>query len=182
MSTETIVQFCAPTLAGIKAGNLFTDHQGDPDSLIADLQMLNELLADKGVHFEVMKRGEGVVLVYAYRKHQLEAILGDQEVQNFLRQYGYADFEIEPCLLWLKERLMQEDFPHDIGVFLDYPLADIKAFIQNKGCNCPCTGCWKAYTNVPEAQKKFRTFKHCTAVYCACHNAGYDINRLTVAG
>lgn len=182
MSTETVVQFCAPTLAGIKAGSLFSDHKGDPEALIADIQMLNEVLTNKGVHFEVMKFSEGMALVYAYRKNKLEAILCDKEVQDFLRQYGYADFEIEPCLMRLKERLMQEEFPHDIGVFLDYPLADIKAFIKNKGCNCPCSGYWKAYTNVPEAEKKFRSFKHCTDVYCACHSAGFDINRLTVAG
>ena len=53
---------------------------------------------------------------------------------------------------------------------------------MNKGSNCPCTGCWKAYTNVAEAEKKFASFKHCTEVYCRCHNKGMDISRLTVAG
>ena len=182
MSTETIVQYCAPTLAGLKAGSLFSQHLDNQEDLVDTIDMLNELLADKGVRFTIIKRSDGFALIYVYRKNSLEAILCDKEVQEFLSQYGYADFEIEPCLLRLRDRLMQEEFPHDIGVFLDYPLADIKAFITNKGCNCPCTGCWKAYTNVPEAQKKFRCFKHCTEVYCRVHNQGFDISRLTVAG
>ncbi len=182
MSTGTIVQYCAPTLAGLKAGNLFSHHTENPEELIATIEMLNELLAEKGVHFVVMKRCRNIILIYAYRKNQLEAILCDGEVQDFLRDYGYADFGIEACLTRLSERLMQEDFPHDIGVFLDYPLADIKAFIRNKGCNCPCSGCWKAYTNVNEAEKKFRSFKMCTEVYCRYYDAGVDISRLTVAG
>lgn len=77
---------------------------------------------------------------------------------------------------------MQEDFPHAIGVFLDYPLANIKAFITNKGCNCPCSGYWKACTNFNEAQKKFKSFKKCIEFYCQNLQAGMDISRRTVAG
>ena len=182
MSTETIVQYCAPTLAGLKAGNLFSHRCSDQEDLIATIERLNELLDGKGVHFELMKRFQDVVLVYVYRKNQLEEILSDREVQEFLREYGYADFRIESCLVRLKERLLQDDFPHDIGVFLDYPIADIKAFIDNKGCNCPCSGCWKAYTNVNEAKRKFLAFKRCTSIYCRQHDEGVDITRLTVAG
>lgn len=182
MSTGTIVQYCAPTLAGLKAGNLFSHQTEAQEDLTGTIEMLNELLEEKGVHFEVMKRCRGITLIYAYRKNQLEAILCDREVQAFLRDYGYADFRIEACLERLRERLMQEDFPHDIGVFLDYPLADIKAFITNKGCNCPCSGCWKAYTNVNEAEKKFQSFKLCTELYCQYHDAGVGISQLTVAG
>ena len=182
MSTGTIVQYCAPTLAGLKAGSLFSCHLDDQDSLVETIDTLNKRLAGKGVRFVIMRRCRGIVLVYAYRTNRLQAILGDQEVREFLGQYGYSDFGIEACLLRLSERLMQEDFPHDIGVFLDYPLADIKAFITNKGCNCPCSGCWKAYTNVNEARKKFKSFKACTEIYCHSLRAGMDISRLTVAG
>ena len=184
MSTGTIVQYCAPTLAGLKAGSLFSYHMhmGDQEDLAASIEELNERLADKGVRFVIMKRCRGIVLVYAYRTNRLQAILSDDEVREFLQEYGYVDFEIDSCLNRLGERLMQEDFPHDIGVFLDYPLADIKAFITNKGCNCPCSGCWKAYTNVREAEKKFKSFKECTEIYCQNLRAGVDISRLTVAG
>ena len=27
----------------------------------------------------------------------------------------------------------REDFPHEIGLLLGYPLADVKAFIENEG-------------------------------------------------
>lgn len=182
MSTGTIVHQCAPMLAGLKAGNLFPVPSDEQEDLLYTIDTLNELLADKGVRFAVMKRCRGIVLIYAYRKNQLEAILCDREVQTFLRDYGYSDFEIDACLTRLRERLMDEDFPHDVGVFLDYPLADIKAFIVNKGCNCPCSGCWKAYTNVDEAKKKFASFKTCTELYSRYYDAGMDISRLTVAG
>ena len=32
---------------------------------------------------------------------------------------------------------------------------DVIAFIENKGKNCLCCGCWKCYTNACAAQKAF---------------------------
>lgn len=37
------------------------------------------------------------------------------------------------------------DFPHEIGVFLGYPLGDVVGFIENRGKNFTCCGCWKSY-------------------------------------
>ncbi len=74
MLTGTIVQYCAPTLAGLKAGSLFSYHWhvGDQESLV---DTINERLADKGVHFVIMKRYRGIILIYAYRTNLLQAIL-----------------------------------------------------------------------------------------------------------
>ena len=84
MSTETIVQYCAPTLAGLKAGNLFSQHCENQEDVLTTIEMLNSVLADKGVHFVVMKRSHGLMLIYAYRKNQLEAILSDEDVLYFV--------------------------------------------------------------------------------------------------
>ena len=64
------------------------------------------------------------------------------------------------CLERLKSRLMHTDeFPHEIGIFLGYPLDDVKGFIDNAGQNSKCTGCWKVYCNECEAIKTFAKFK-----------------------
>ena len=185
MSTEIIVRFCAPTLAGLKVGNLFSYRYRDYDDAYELMKMLaeqNHKLNPKGVYFVLVKLRGGIALVYVYRRRQLEELLKKQSVQHFLREYGYHRFDIPSCLAVLKKRLLLEDFPHDIGVFLGYPLMDIQAFIENKGANCPCVGCWKAYTNLSEAKKKFRRFKQCTEIYCQQYFDGIDITRLTVAG
>lgn len=182
MSTLTIVRHCAPTLAGLKVGNLFSARYQDPSEILEILEQQNQQLNPKGVYFVLMKMGGGFALIYVYRKQQLEALLQLPEIIAFLRQFGYHDFSIHGCLAVLKKRLLRQDFPHDIGVFLGYPLADIQAFIQNKGANCKCIGCWKAYTDLPGAEKKFALYKKCTQVYCQRFCEGTDITRLTVAG
>ena len=182
MPTEVIVRCCAPTLAGIKVGNLFSHRYTDAEDVVDTVKRQNRQLNPKGVYMELVKMADGFALVYVYRKRRLEELLAKQEIQEFLRPYGYHGQSVEENLVVLKERLQKDDFPHDIGIFLDYPVEDVKAFIANKGANCPLTGCWKAYHNVSEAERKFRSYKRCTEVYCQRYGEGVDIVRLTVAG
>ena len=81
----------------------------------------------------------------------------------------------------LKDRLSGGQFPHEIGVFLDYPLADVKGFIENGGKNCKCCGCWKVYCDECGAKKTFSKYKKCREVYCRLWKSGCkSISQLTV--
>lgn len=168
----------------MKVGNLFSYRYHGTDDKEELLQMLsdqNRILNEKGVYFLPVKIRSGIALVYVYRRRRLEALLANGDVQAFLSGYGYEDFVPTSSLVKLQERLLLEDFPHEIGVFLGYPLTDIRAFIENKGANCPCIGCWKAYTNLEAAKEQFRRFNHCTRIYCRQYLRGSDLRRLTVA-
>lgn len=182
MTTETIVRHCAPTLAGLKVSNLFTCKYTNIQELLELIQEKNALLNEKGVYFEILKVQGEVALILVYRKKVLERELGNPEIRMFLMGQGYAKFDVEACFNTLKEHLLCCEFPHEIGVFLGYPLEDVKAFIQYKGANYKCVGCWKVYTNVGHAEKMFCKFNKCTNVYCKRFAEGFDITRLTVAG
>lgn len=182
MSTEMIVRNCAPTLAGLKVGSLFSYACRDEAEALRHVEERNRLLNAKGVYFVLVRVKQGMAMIYVYRKKRLERALADPAIQKFLQCFGYNEFEIDACLEELKKRLLMADFPHEIGVFLGYPLADIQAFIENKGANCPCTGCWKAYTDLERAEATFQLFHKCTRLYCQRFDEGFDITRLTVAG
>ena len=112
----------------------------------------------------------------------LEKKLAEPAVRAFLTGYGYEDFSIESALGTLARHMIcGESFPHEIGVFLDYPLADVAAFIENEGRNCRCVGCWKAYSNIDEARRLFALYRKCRDVYMACYQRGFGVARLTVA-
>ena len=82
----------------------------------------------------------------------------------------------------IKERFSHGgDFPHEIGIFLGYPLGDVIGFIQNLGKNCKCTGCWKVYCDECSAKKTFDKFKKCTEVYTRLWSQGRTVLQLTVA-
>ncbi len=182
MSVETVVRHCAPTLAGLKLGNLFCCKYTNLQEIFSAVATFNKMLNGKGVYFAVLRLKKGSALIYVYRKQKLEQLLQQDEVRNFLYCFGYDGFSLVECLATLTENLSKQDFPHEIGVFLSYPLPDVIAFIANKGQNYKAVGCWKVYTDEESAQRIFKLYKKCTKVYCErlLHNT--DITRLTVAG
>ena len=95
---------------------------------------------------------------------------------------GYTPGTADELLDQLAERLCcKGDFPHEIGVFLGYPLADVIGFIQNRGKNFTACGYWKVYTDPTAAQAEFDRYKKCERIYARCYYNGTPIRRLTVA-
>ena len=106
-----------------------------------------------------------------------------RRIRQFLQGCGYRDFSAEGALAHLARRIAENggEFPHEIGLFLGYPLGDVQGFITHRGQNCKCTGCWKVYCNEQEAQKQFCRFAKCRSIYCRLYQEGTDPSRLTVA-
>ena len=186
---ETVmIEQCAPVLAGLKPAGLFRYETRDCADLARRVRSWNEQLNGKGLRVRVMKGCARThrFLVYVYREAQLSAVLADKAVQEFLRQEGYqlpAEQEQTGALLnQLSRRLCcQAEFPHEIGVFLGYPLPDVVGFIENRGQNFTCCGCWKSYGEPTAARRRFDQLSKCTAVYLRLFHSGTPIARLTVA-
>lgn len=182
MSEEHIVRNCAPTLAGIKTANLFTCPIASPKALQQSLCCINRRLQPKGLRILPLRVSEHSALIYAYRPKKLSQDLSDSDARLLLKKRGYEPENCERCVCQLAKKLrMHEEFPHEIGLFLGYPVEDVCGFIENGATNAKCTGCWKVYGDAEAAQKKFAQYKKCTRVYCAQLAKGSDIERLTVA-
>ena len=103
-------------------------------------------------------------------------------VAAFLAHCGYTGTAPAACLDVLRRKLaVSSDFPHEIGLFLGYPLGDVIGFIENHGQNCLCSGVWKVYTNPEAAAGAFRKFSNCTRVYRRLFFGGQrNVEQLTV--
>ncbi|WP_077611660.1 DUF3793 family protein [Clostridium sp. Marseille-P2415] len=177
-----LIEYCSPTLASIKTAGLFNHSFSSEEELEKQLAVLNSQLGEKGIALLSLSRRRNKALIYVYRKSHLEADLNRPGVSKFLRKYGYEHMEIEYVLGRLIERLKQEGaFPHEIGIFLGYPLGDVIGFIRNAGKNCKCIGCWKVYCNECEAVKTFARYQKCRAVYARLWQNGRTVWQLTVA-
>ena len=170
---------CAQVLAGMKASNIFIMSEGTG-------QDLDAVLAGTGIEYRKLCQDGKRKVYLLYRRGRAERILSDPAVRGFFERYGYASFELDQVLERLAERYGayaggKEEFPHEIGLFLGYPLADVKGFIENKGRNCKCSGCWKVYEDEEKAQKLFIKYRKCTDIYCQKLKEGTSILRLTVA-
>ena len=106
----------------------------------------------------MLRKRAATALVYVCRKTRLQENILKPGVLHFLERYGYRSTDADEAIGPLKERLSNlegEGFPHEIGIFLGYPLGDVIGFIENAGRNFKCSGCWKVYCNECEAVKLF---------------------------
>ena len=71
-------------------------------------------------------------------------------------------------------------FPHEIGLFLGYPLQDVLGFIENRGQGSKLVGTWKVYGDEEAARRTFARYKKCTAVYSRCLKEGTPLEKLAV--
>lgn len=175
-----LVRHCAPTLAGIKCGSMFRV-SSDLVGILPKISELEFRLSHRGIRIEILQMDDDGCLVYVYRPRSLQARLDDPEVREFLDLYGYAQHSLGSTLAELCDRFIHcRTVPPEVGVFLDYPMDDIRGYIENGGRCSRCIGCWKVYGDVDAAEKRFRCFKKCKDVYTRRLTEGCSILRLTV--
>ena len=182
ISEKMLITHCSPTLAGIKTGSLFSCAYENYSQIIECISRFNRRLTIKGIRVLPLRFKSGRVLVYVYRPDFLKRDLCDDLANKMLDNLGYNSKSPDLCICQLIKRLgYLEEFPHEIGLFLGYPYEDVKGFIENKGKNCKCTGCWKVYTDECTARKLFQKYQWCTEVYCRKLKEGIALQRLVVA-
>lgn len=109
------------------------------------------------------------------------AFLADKTVRTFMEARGYCCENYACCINKLISKLRSKnDFPHEIGLFLGYPLEDVKGFVENKAGCSKCSGCWKVYGNEQETMELFEKYQKCASMYYARWKSGMAIERLAV--
>lgn len=147
---------CAPILSGSKAANIMT-------VTVHEFDRIGYLLQGTGIRYRFLKTKGDKGILYLYREKRLRQYLEQKEIQEFLSEYGYDEVNIAKMLNLLSKRIrMYNDqdavFPHEIGVFLEYPLGDVKGFLANEGKNFMYSGYWKVYQDLQGAVRRFTQY------------------------
>ena len=182
MSEDLFVRCCAPTLAGIKAGSMFSYQVGSKEEMREDIRRLNRLLVSRGLTVLPLRFRNGKALLYVYRPASLKKELCNLEARKILRDAGYPELCCEGCIKCLIKRMQGNDeFPHEVGLFLSYPPEDVSGFIRNRAQNYKFIGYWKVYGDEERARATFSRYKQCTDCYCRYLNSGCHLADLAVA-
>ncbi|MBP5242537.1 MAG: DUF3793 family protein [Clostridia bacterium] len=163
--------YCGITFAGIKTASLVRVKRSELNCL----GCLAKFFRRKGFGFVVLKMDKERALLYVYNVKKLKKVLLDKENKAFLTEQGYCYKDEREAIGQLKERLEQEEFPHEIGIFLGYPLEDVKGFINHPCEGVQAVGCWKVYANAEEKQKLFERFRRCSASICCKMQGGKSL-------
>lgn len=179
---RSLIDHCAPTLAGLKTGSLFAFLAPLSRALLEEIRAVNEPLRTKGLELRPVRALRDRTFCYLYRESQLSAMLEDEPSAAFLRSLGYEALDAQGALATLMTRLRRgARFPHEIGLFLGYPLGDVLGFIEHRGKDCLCCGLWKSYTDPRAAQRWFDRCAKCTSVYRRLYESGRPLCKLAVS-
>ncbi len=177
---QAFIHLGAPTLCGIKPGNLFSINK---DMLHHNGKLFSKFQSDfskEGIKVALLKGSGNKILFFVYNENLIKNLISEQKTKNYLHAKGYKSFEkIDEILSELFKKVCKEqDFPHEIGIFLGYPLSDVIQYEKNKGSNSKYTGCWKSYSNVEYAIKTKELFRNCSLKCLQWYNQGSSISEL----
>ena len=166
MIERFLIEHCSATLASIKAANLCNMTFSSKEELEDQISYWSACLEPKGIRIFVLREHETRALVYVYREGLLQKELENPENAAFLKSYGYENTDIAYALNRLKTRVAEckEGFPHEIGVFLNYPLGDVIGFIENKGHNARDAG--RSIAMSAKHRKHFSAIRNAETCIC----------------
>lgn len=181
LEAELIVH-AAPTLASLKAANLFGYRYSSKEKLNREIEAVNSELTGKGIRVVALDDTGERALIYVYRERDLKFILDQEENQDLLYSLGYFFMDEKEAISQLGLRVRDSStFPHEIGLFLGYPLRDVVGFIRDKGANAEYEGLWKCYGQPEKAKRYFWQLERCSEIYAASYEKGRTLFQLTVA-
>ncbi len=155
IETQLALQ-CAPLIAGLKTSNLLIIPR-------ENVPKVKRILKRTILSYFILYVGEEKTILLVYDASRLGAYLGKKKVKDLLLQWGYEEKGMREWLYLLQERYKRyvekkANFPHEMGLFLGYPVEDVVGFIENSGRNSLYSGYWKVYGDVSEKIQLFQKF------------------------
>lgn len=175
---KLLARYCAPVLKHQKAGNMFHIASDEIYNLNDVIRSYNSIFNRKGIYFKLLLSECKRITVFVYDYKLLSSILKKKDVICFLSNYGYAGKTIDDYFFHLEKRLHLCAYPHEIGIFLGYPLKDIEGFIDKK--HCKLCGYYRVYHNVEKAKKTFALYDYCLKELEKQMQFGYSLKQIII--
>lgn len=155
-----ITCFAAPVIKGLKCAVLLNISRRGEDMKPAWQRVKDSLMNRLSLEAMPVSYTEKSVLVFVYKRELLLDVISDDDTRDFLTDLGYPDdfSSVTPHLLKLANRFGSK-VPHEVGIFLGYPLEDVIGFIENSGRNSLLSGYWKVYGDKARAARLFREYR-----------------------
>lgn len=155
-----LANHCMPTLLNKKPSSLLSfQKKYIPNAKDFFITLYDEILAFHA-HYMLLYENEAHYFVFIFQKKSL-----DRVIQRKINHKLFCKIEYQEKRRTLMEVLFsfrvryqkyQEglgEFPHEVGILLGYPIADVEGYIRNNGENYQWCGYWKVYHNVEKAKK-----------------------------
>ncbi|SFA95028.1 DUF3793 family protein [Clostridium frigidicarnis] len=116
-------------------------------------------LNNEDLDYVLLRKSENSIVVLIYNRQVLSTYLNKIDNLMFLEKIGYnTNCSLEQALNKLQERYNIYNCPHELGVFLGYPLDDVIDFMECSNKKCIMCGYWKVYNNQERATETFKLY------------------------
>lgn len=115
----------------------------------------NDIEKQFDLDFFQLRKTDKTYNILFYNKEKLKKTLSKKRNKRFLERFGYNGLTDVKDYLRILSNRYERACPHEIGIFLGYPLDDVVEFIDCPNKECLFTGYWKVYNNEDVARQIF---------------------------
>ncbi len=173
-----IAKQCAPLLTGIKISNILITSSSNKEKVM-------EIFCNSSIWYKEIYRENGRTTFFLYNPKKLMEYLQRPEIKRLMSALGYKNIDIESVLEVFSSRFCEymrerELFPHEMGLLLGYPIADVVGFIEQKGKNSLYSGYWKVYSDLQGAHNTFDQYRSAKETVMQLVTEGISIKRIVM--
>jgi len=155
INTQIALQ-CSPLLTGIKISNLLITN-------CENEYLVKQLFENTLLSVEIIYKSAKRITFLIFQEDKLIDYLNGREETALLNILGYNAMNLHELFAEFSKRFTgymekREAFPHEMGLFLEYPVEDVIGFIENHGKGFLYTGYWKVYGNLQKALETFERY------------------------
>ena len=155
IQTLNFIEKIGVTIVGVKPASLINVCSPQCLELCHSLNNLNPSIQTVRV-----KSCEHSAQFFIYHKKSLARVLTKPGVAGYLEALGYNQSDsIENVVSLLTSKLCSQEFPHEVGLFLGYPLKDVLGFMGVLPLPYKKTMGWKMYGDTGASEKLYLKFK-----------------------
>lgn len=148
----------APTLSGNKPSSIITFGKNNANLNILWERYKYIFLEKYNLNFFELKKNQNSITILFYYSDKLKSAIYSDKHMKFLNKFGYSEkFDLYKNLSILKERF-KDACPHEVGVFLGFPLDDVICFMEKPSKRCLMCGYWKVYNDLNLAREIFANY------------------------
>jgi len=157
-----LVESLAPLVLGIKPSVLLNVSLENEVEWIEFEKLFTQR---KALQTKEIRELNGRMQVIFYQREKLDLVLRQKPVQEFLITMNYPkQYSLDAYLSLLKHRIISLKFPHEVGVFLGYPLKDVLGFMGLLPLPYKRTQGWRIYGDEPPSNEVYEKYRQARSI------------------
>ena len=155
-----MIELIGATIVGVKPAELINLSRIDSVCKEKCIRNYKEcILCNDNIRMIYFKNKHDKEQIFVYNIEALDVYLKNKTAQKILKDIGYPEeYSTTKYVNHLIKKLRTEDFPHEIGLFLGYPLKDVIGFMEIAPLKLIKVNGWKVYGSERQSDIQYNNF------------------------